>query len=60
LSARGTTHWTEEVERGDIRLRTETFSEMTSDKTEFRLWARLEAYENDAKVYEKEIRQSSD
>ena len=55
LSARATTHWTEETERGDIRLRTESFSEMWSDRTHFFLTARLEAYENGKLVFEKQF-----
>ena len=57
-SARGATHWAEEMERGDIRLRTETFAEMWSDRSYFHLSARLEAYENDALVFEKKLSES--
>lgn len=55
LSARGRTHWTDEIERDELKLRTEAFSEMWSDKTTFYLRARLEAYENDQLVFEKDI-----
>jgi putative CocE/NonD family hydrolase len=55
LSARGYCHWTTETERGDIRLRTETFSEMWSDTDRFFLKGRIEAYENDALVYERDV-----
>ncbi len=55
LSARGTCHWTNELERGDIELRTETRCEMWSDTSHFHLTARLEAYENDVLVYERDI-----
>jgi predicted acyl esterase len=58
LSARGDTHWTEETERGDIRLRTETYASMTADAAAFHLTARLEAYENDKLVYERDVRDS--
>nr|WP_238371058.1 CocE/NonD family hydrolase [Heliomarina baculiformis] len=51
LSARGTCHWTTELERDDIILRTETFSEMWSDQTRFYLKGRIEAYENDVLIY---------
>ena len=51
LSARGTCHWTTELERDDIILRTETFSEMWSDQTRFYLKGRVEAYENDVLIY---------
>ncbi|MEM6886883.1 MAG: CocE/NonD family hydrolase [Pseudomonadota bacterium] len=55
LSARGTCHWTEETERDDIRLRTETHSQMWSDATHFFLKARIEAYQNDALIYERDL-----
>ncbi len=55
LSARGSCHWTEESERGDWQLRTETYSEMWSDKTHFFLKARIEVYESDVMVYERDI-----
>ena len=55
LSARGFCHWTEEMERGDIRLRTETTCQMWSDATDFHLKARVEAYQNDRLVYERDI-----
>jgi uncharacterized protein len=55
LSAKGVCHWTDELERGDIRLRTETHCDMTSDATHFHLTARLEAYENDILIYERDL-----
>ena len=55
LSARGWCHWTDERERGDIRLRTETTCEMTSDATHFHLTARIEAYENDRLIYHRDV-----
>ncbi len=55
LSARGACHWTEELQRDDIRLRTETNSAMWSDATHFHLTARLEAYENDKLIYERDV-----
>lgn len=56
LSARGECHWTDEIERGDIRLRTETYSEMWSDAEQFYLTARLEAYENDVLIYARDVK----
>ena len=53
LSAFASAHWTEELEREGWNVRTETFSEMTSDQTHFHLKARLEAYEDDVLIYEK-------
>ena len=55
LSARGILHWSDEMERGDLKIRTETFSEMWSDKAKFFLRARLVAYEGDRLVYDRDI-----
>lgn len=55
LSARGSCHWSDEIERGDIRLRTETRCEMWSDATEFHLSATLHAYENDKLIYHRQL-----
>lgn len=55
LSARGKTHWSDEIERGEIKLRTETYAEMWSDKDNFYLTARVEAFENGNLVYENDI-----
>ncbi|KIN61756.1 X-Pro dipeptidyl-peptidase family protein [Sulfitobacter noctilucae] len=55
LSATGHCHWTEELERDGTALRTETTSTMTSDATHFHLTARLEAYENDILIYERDV-----
>ncbi|WP_299292698.1 CocE/NonD family hydrolase [uncultured Tateyamaria sp.] len=55
LSARGTCHWTDELERDGVRLRTETHSEMWSDATHFHLRASLEAFENDKRIHLREI-----
>ena len=55
LSASGRTHWTYENSRGDWSVRTETYTNMTSDAKYFHLTARLEAYENNNLVFKKEI-----
>ena len=55
LSARAETHWSTENSRGDWSVRTETYATMTSDATDFHLSARLEAYEGDMLVFEKEL-----
>ena len=55
LCANGQTHWTCENSRGDWSVRTETYAKMVSDVDYFYLTARLEAYENDALVFEKDI-----
>jgi uncharacterized protein len=53
LSARGETHWTEISGRDDWRIRTETFTSMRSDRDKFYLTGRIEAYENDNAVFER-------
>ena len=60
LSARMTTHWTEELRRDDgpwagWRVRTETTSEMTATPSHFHLKARIEAYEGDALVFARDF-----
>lgn len=55
LCAKGTCHWTDELERDDIKLRTETHSAMWADATHFFLKARVEAYENDTLIYERDV-----
>jgi uncharacterized protein len=55
LSARGWCHWSDELERDGIRLRTETRCEMWSDATHFYLRAQLEAFENDVSVYDRTL-----
>jgi putative CocE/NonD family hydrolase len=54
-SANGKCHWTKTMARDDIRLRTEAFCEMTCDATHFYLSARMEAYENDTLIYERDL-----
>lgn len=56
-SARGECHWTAEMARDDIRLRTETKSEMWSDATHFHLTARIEAYENDTLIHAHDVQE---
>ena len=58
LSARGKTHWTELRARGDWDTRTETYATMWADQTHFHISARLEAYENDRLIFEKDIADS--
>ena len=55
LSAHGWCHWTDERERGDWRLRTETKCEMWSDATHFHLRASIEAYEGDTRIHQQEV-----
>ncbi len=55
LSARMETHWTETRRRGDWSIRTETFGRLTATERHWIVWGRIEAYEGDAKVFEKEF-----
>ncbi|MEX0280631.1 MAG: CocE/NonD family hydrolase [Arenibacterium sp.] len=54
LCASGSCHWSDELEREDIRLRTEARCEMWSDQSNFYLRAKIEAFENDMLVYDRE------
>jgi len=56
LCASGHCHWSDELERGDIRLRTEASCAMTSDVANFYLTAKIEAFENDTLVYERAVK----
>ena len=58
LSARGACHWTDELERDDIALRTETRCEMWSDSTHFHLTAHIEAFENDVSIFTRNLEDS--
>ncbi|MAM26085.1 MAG: peptidase S15 [Rhodobacteraceae bacterium] len=58
LSASGACHWTDELEREGLRLRTETRCKMTCDAAFFHLTARIEAYENDELIYERDVTDS--
>ncbi len=57
-SARGRTHWTDSLGRGDWQLRTETYSEMWAEQEMFYLTARIEAYESDILVFERNFRKA--
>ena len=57
LSARAVTHWTSTLSRDGWSLRTETFSSMRSDKDRFYLTGRIEAYEGDSLVFERDFRE---
>ncbi len=55
LSARARTHWTQTLSRDDgWSVRTETFQEQWADAENFHITARMEAYEGDELVYEKD------
>ncbi|MGI9464228.1 MAG: CocE/NonD family hydrolase C-terminal non-catalytic domain-containing protein, partial [Aestuariivirgaceae bacterium] len=58
LSARATNHWTQEFERENWHIRTETFSEMTATASHFHLSAKIEAYEDGELIFTKDWRES--
>lgn len=53
LSARLQARWTQRIERTGWRVVTESVTSMHADEQAFHLSARLEAYENDALVFER-------
>ena len=55
LSARMATHWIQEMQRGDIALRTETWSTMRASASQFHLTARIEAWQNGKLVFERDF-----
>jgi uncharacterized protein len=55
LSARGFCHWTEEMTRDGIRLRTEARCEMWSDAENFHVQAELEAWEGEARIHTRQV-----
>ncbi len=55
LSARMETHWTETRRRGDWNIRTETFGRLTATARHWIVWGRIEAYEGETLVFEKEF-----
>jgi len=58
LSAYGETHWTEVSGHDNWRTRTETFATMRSDQHNFYLTGRIEAYENDNVVFERDFEEA--
>jgi hypothetical protein len=58
LSAKMETHWTEERHRGTWATRTETYGRMTATKTHWVIWGKIEAFEGEEKVFEKEFEKS--
>ncbi len=53
LSARAIHSWEQRLSRGDWRIRTEAWAEMTASPTHLHLKARLRAYEGDALVFDR-------
>lgn len=56
LSARGETHWSSTLSRNDWSLRTETFSTMHSDAKNFYLAGRIEAYDGEKLVFQRDFK----
>ncbi|MCW1919071.1 CocE/NonD family hydrolase [Rhodobacter sp. KR11] len=54
LSAVATHTWEQRLSRGDWRVRTEAWAEMTGTATHLRMKARLVAYEGDTEVFRRE------
>ena len=52
-SAKGVTHWTATIGRDDWKVRTEAFASMRSDATHFYLTGRLEGYDGDVRLFER-------
>jgi len=55
LCASGEIHWSQELSRGDWSVRTETFAKMWADADTFYLSARIEAYEGEDLIFEKDF-----
>jgi len=55
LCASAETHWTQQLHREGWSIRTETFSTMWSDASTYHLSARVQAYEGEQLVFEKEV-----
>ena len=55
LSARGETHWSQTLSRDEWSVRTETFTTMSSTADSFLLTGRIEAYEGNALVFQKDF-----
>ena len=59
LSATAEMHWTQELGRGDWRVRTETVSHLSADKDCFHLSARVSAFEGENQVFERSWKKST-
>jgi uncharacterized protein len=52
------THWTEARKRGSWDTRTETFGRLTSTRTHWKIWGKIEAYEGKRKVFSTEFNET--
>lgn len=57
LSAHGSAHWTQTLSRNEWSVRTETYSFMRSDLENFHLAGRIEAYEGESLVFERDFQE---
>lgn len=55
LSAYGETHWTQTLSRNDWAIRTEAFTAMRSDGQNFHLTGRIEAYEGEKLIFQRDF-----
>lgn len=55
LSAHGETHWTQTLSRNDWAIRTEAFTAMRSDRQNFHLTGRIEAYEGEKLIFQRDF-----
>jgi len=55
LSAKGSTHWTQTMERGPWSIRTEARQQMWSDAEWFYQTAEVEAFEGDSRIFHREF-----
>lgn len=58
LSANGYCHWTDETIRDGTAMRTEAICEMSSNATHFLVSATISAYENEKRIFHKEMQDS--
>jgi predicted acyl esterase len=58
LSARGETHWTQTLSREGWSVRTESRSTMRSTRENFHLTGRIEAFEDDRLVFERDFEET--
>jgi predicted type IV restriction endonuclease len=55
LCASGEVHWTQTLKRNKWNIRTEIYNSLTSDKQNFYMLAKVEAYEDEKLIFEKDF-----